>query len=68
MGPYIYDVYLKWRWQVLKLVTYLWILLFLNNSSIVDFYGWRGWEDHKIGHKYMTPKLVTFYDVHISRI
>ena len=37
-------------------------------DSIVDFYRWRGWEDHKIGHKYMTPKLVTFYDVQISRI
>ena len=33
-------------------------------DSIVDFYRWRGWEDHKI----MTPKLVTFYDVQISRI
>ena len=51
------------RWQAC-----LRILLFLSNSSIVDFYGWREWKDHKIGHKYMTPKLVIFYDVQISRI
>ena len=67
MRPYIYDVHSKSRWQVLKVVMYLWILLFLNNSSIVEFYGRSGWEgDHNIGDKCMTPKLVIFYDVHVS--
>ena len=33
-----------------------------------DFYGWRGWEDHKISHKCMTPKFAIFYDVQISKI
>ena len=25
-----------------------WILLFLNNRFIADFYRWRGWKGHKI--------------------
>ena len=33
---------------VLKFVTCLWILLFLNNRSIVHFCGW--WKDKKIGN------------------
>ena len=45
----------------------LWILLFLNNRSIVDFCGWRRGEGHKIDallwfNKCKTPRLVTFYD------
>ena len=35
---------------VLKLVTCLWILLFLNNRSIVHFFGWWGYGGQKIGH------------------
>ena len=46
--PYIYDVRTEWRWKVLKVVACLWILLFLNNRSIVHFCGWRGQEGHKI--------------------
>ena len=53
---------------VLKCVTCLQILLFLNKSPIIHFCRWRGWNtghgglrDHKISHfcgrhKCMTPK------------
>ena len=46
-GPYIYDVHTEQRWEVLKVVMCSWILLFLNNRFIVDFYRWRGWKGHK---------------------
>ena len=32
-GPYIYDIHTEWRWEVLKVVMCLWILLFLNHKS-----------------------------------
>ena len=34
---------------VLKLITFLRILLFLNNRSIVYFCGWRGWRGWRVG-------------------
>ena len=45
---------------VLKFVTCLWILLFLNNRSIVHFCEWWGWGVKKLvifcgRHKWMTP-------------
>ena len=45
--PYIYHVHTVWRWEILKLVTCLWLLLLLSNRPIVDFFGWRGQEGHK---------------------
>ena len=49
-----------WR-MVLKFVTCLQILLFLNKTSIVNFWEWSGVGGHKIGHfcgchKCMTPE------------
>ena len=43
----------KWEREVLKFVTCLWILLFLNNRSIVDFCEWWGG----------SQKMVIFVDV-----
>ena len=44
----------KWNAQgggeVLKFVACFWILLFLNNRSIVHFCGWWGWGGKKIGN------------------
>ena len=60
-GPYIYDLHIEGgcphRWAVLKFVTCLQILLFLNKKSIVHFCRWRGGG----------AKLVIFCDRHICR-
>ena len=39
----IYSVYMEVEWGVMKFVTCLRILLFLSNTSIVHFCGWRCW-------------------------
>ena len=36
------------KWEILKLVMCLWILLFLSNRSIANFCGWRWREGHRI--------------------
>ena len=71
--PYIHDVHTERGWEVLKVVTCLWILLLLSNRSIVDFCGCRGWEGNNIDafcgyHKCKITELVIDYDVQISRI
>ena len=60
-GPYIYDVHTEGGGGVLKFVTCLRILLFLNNGSIVHFCGCGGRGIKKLvifcgRHKWMTPK------------
>ena len=53
MGPYIYDVHLKCRWQVLKLVRVCGFYCFLAIALLLIFT--EEWVDLKIGHKCMTP-------------
>ena len=49
----------KWEREVSKFVACLWILLFLNNRSIVDFCEWWGGSQKMVifcgRHKWMTP-------------
>ena len=58
--PYIYYVHMeKGRGIVLKFVTCLQILLFLNKRSIVHFWGMEGvGEGHKNGHFFGCHKCV----------
>ena len=70
---YIYDVHTEWRWEGLKAVTCLWILLFLNNNLLLIFVdGWVGRVIKLVllwGHrKCKTPKLVIFYDEKIHHV
>ena len=48
-GPYIYDVHTEGGEGVgvLKFITYLQILLFLNSRTVVHFCRWRGVGDQK---------------------
>ena len=67
-GPYIYDVHMEGVWphgRILKFVTCMQILLFLNERPIVHFFRWRGghrtWGVTKLvifcgRHKFVTPK------------
>ena len=50
MGPYIYDVHTEGGGGVLKFVTCLQILLFLNNIFIIHLCGWWGWGGQKLSH------------------
>ena len=65
-GPYIYDVQTERRWGSLEFVSCLWILLFLNNRSIVQFCGKWGRGIKKLvifcgRHKWMTPNQNRHY-------
>ena len=59
--------------RVLKFVTCLRILLFLNNRSVVHFCGWWGSGVKKLAifcgrHKWMTPFCKSPYRIEISNV
>ena len=74
-GRHIYEVHTEGdkreeKVGVLKFVTCLQILFFLNNRSIFHFWKCKGWEGHKIGrfcgrHNYMTPQSCICQKWHI---
>lgn len=61
---------------VLKFVRCLWILLFLNNTSIVRFCRWWGWEGGRVKkwvifsgrHQWVTPNLKVSFELMLIRI
>ena len=76
----IYNIFLIWDQrlimstgrgdgEVLKVVTNLQILLFLNNRSIVNFCWWRvgGWVGVVCGcHNCMIPNIKTYFDKKVT--